>query len=86
MATSSIVLSTAWQLLVDPSKDFLISMTTGGVIEVAMRDTATPPIGSGHLLRLVDNDAVGRGIVGPGYVYARAYPPDSSANIALTLW
>jgi hypothetical protein len=81
MATENLTIAGAWAKAVDAGDEFLISLVSGGSIEVAVSDTETAPSVSGHILDVGGNQGVSRTVLGPGYVYVRG-----TAVAAVTAW
>lgn len=89
MATANTTLTTNWAKIVDDGDDFLFSLADPAghrVIAVAISDAAPASTVRGHVLSTGSggNDAITRGIIGPGNVWARSL--GSPAVLAVTAW
>ena len=73
MATENISIGTAWQLVIDDAeRDFLITTEASASVEYAVTDlpTPAPTVDRGHTLR--DREALTRGAIGVGFIWARS--------------
>lgn len=85
MATRNVTVTTSWTLVVDDaSSGFVAQSPAVGYIEWATTDSTTPPSDTLVGIRLPASQLVGRGIFGPGYVWARAIPPLTDDIISVT--
>lgn len=85
MPTLNITVTRAWtQLAADSDAGFLASSTDAGYIEYATTATADAPAAElqGHVVPQMQ--LVGRGLLGPGYVWARVLPPDAASTVAIS--
>lgn len=88
MQTVNVTLTTpAWTKLTDSSQDFVLSGSARKLIEVALTDAdAAPSSISGHALVIgPGNEAINRGSIGSGYVWARLSLPDATAGAFVVL-
>lgn len=78
MATTNIEVTSSWVKLADVTDtELLVTWSTPVTIEVATTSANTAPTVNGH--RLSNSDAITRGVIGSGYVWAKlvsgAFPP-----------
>lgn len=59
MATANLTLTGDWVKAVDAGDEFVISIVSGGSVEVAISDTETAPSVSGHALDISTNQGAG---------------------------
>ena len=80
----NIIVTREWiQVAADTDAGFVASSADGGFIQYATTDdTATAPTVEGHLVPQMT--LVGRGLLGPGYVWARVMPPDQQSTLVVT--
>lgn len=85
MATENVTITTAWTQIVPATVDGFVAQSPAvGYIEWATTDSPTPPSDTLVGIRLPASQLVGRGIFGPGYVWARAIPPLTDDIISVT--
>jgi hypothetical protein len=85
MPTLNITVTRAWtQLAAGSDAGFLASSTDVGYIEYATTATSGAPAAElqGHVVPQMQ--LVGRGLLGPGHVWARVLPPDASSVVAVS--
>jgi hypothetical protein len=85
MPTSNLALGLDWVRIASATDaGFLASTGEHGYIEYATTadDVAPPPTLRGHVF--AQAHPVGRGDLGPGYVWARVLPPDVSSVLVVT--
>jgi hypothetical protein len=83
MPTANVIVTREWtQVAVDSDAGFLASSADGGFIQYATTTAATAPTVEGHLVPQMT--LVGRGLIGPGIVWARVLPPDASSVLVVT--
>lgn len=85
MPTTNLTITHLWTRLTNGSDaGFLASGQEVGWIEYAVTTSTTAPSNQlqGHVLP--QNQLIGRGITGPGYVWARVVPDDHESIIAVT--
>jgi hypothetical protein len=76
------VTQTWTQIAADTDTGFVASSADGGFIQYATTTAATAPTVEGHLVPQMT--LVGRGLFGPGYVWARVLPPDQQSTLVVT--
>lgn len=70
MATSNITITSAWtQLALDTNTELLATWDTAATVEVATTAASVAPTVTGH--RLGREQALSRGVLGSGFVWAR---------------
>lgn len=73
MTTENISVGADWQLVIDDAeREFLITSESSGSVEYAATDadTPAPTVVRGHTLR--DREALTRGAIGVGFIWARS--------------
>ena len=84
------VLTTTFQKLVNSGDEFLLSFpTTARANAVEVVTTGTEGVFTNrsiHTVRPAKNEAVGRGQVGPGHVYARVQSENASVTAKVSTW
>lgn len=87
MATTNPSLTTTWAQIVTTGDEFLLTLPfdTPTRVEVATKDAEEAPTVQGHVLRGDHGDSLSRGLIGPGYVYARIVGA-GPAGVVLNTW
>lgn len=85
MATLNVPLpDSGWvQVAADTDAGFLAQGGGSYALEWATTDAPTPPSVRGFVLPAAQ--LVGRGLLGPGYVWVRQYPTDTGYAVTLTV-
>lgn len=85
MPTINLTLSDAWtQVAADTHTGFVAQSPAVGHIEWATTDADAAPAATLAGLQLPARAPVGRGLTGPGFVWARVLPPMESATLSVT--
>ena len=88
MQTSNIAITaSSWTQIADSTQDFILSGAARKLVEVALTNANAAPTGlSGHALLLgPGNEALNRGSVGTGFVWARLPLADPTAGAFLVV-
>lgn len=84
MATTNILVSASWTKLANSGDaDALVTWNHPVAIEVATTTADAPPTVWGHVLR--HPDAITRGVLGPGYIWAKLSAGTVPASILVVV-
>jgi len=90
MPTVNKIATNAWSQAVTADLDLTLSLVGSGQLEWAVSATATDPTVTGHIIARDDrmglNEALGRGVVGTGYLYVRTTTKGETIKYAVTTW
>ena len=84
MATSNNPVGRSWmQVASDSNTDLLVTWNDAVELEVATTSTNQEPTVSGH--RVTRDDAISRGVIGPGYVWVRLVGSNPQENVFVVI-
>jgi hypothetical protein len=86
MATTNIILTRKWQLVVPSGTNFILTSNGNAGIEIAVSFTTPSDTLVGHLIDRCLNQAINREVIGDGDIYARSTVTNTPTIAVVSVW